>query len=233
MGRGSESVSFFFPAYFDEKSIPTLVKQFHAALKKTGRDFEIVVVDDGSPDRTGEVADSLAAQLDNVRVIHHEKNKGYGAVLATGFSSAKKELAGFTDGDAQYSVRDLPKFLDAMEETDLVIGYRAKRADSFKRKVFQKGYEAMLLVLFGLKVRDPDCSFKMMRANVFRKIRPVSKSGFFSAEMIYRAKRAGLRIREVPVVHFERPYGKSTFLGMRRILRMLGDMLLMRLGLLR
>ena len=225
-----ESVSFFFPAYYDEKSIPKLAREFYSALQKTGRDFEVVIVDDGSPDKTGEVADKLAKELPKLRVVHHEKNRGYGGVLITGFGGARKELAGFTDGDAQYTVKDLPKFLDGIAEADLVVGYRVKRADRFSRILFQRVYKLILLVLFGLRVRDPDCSFKMMRANVFSKIKPVSNSGFFSAEMLYRAKRAGLRIKQVPVTHLERPFGESTFFGFKRIFTMVKDMLKVRFG---
>ena len=137
----SESVSFFFPAYYDEKSIPKLAREFYSALEKTGRDFEVVIIDDCSPDNVGEVAESLAKKMPKLRVVHHEKNRGYGGVLVTGFGGAKKTLAGFTDGDAQYSVKDLQKFLDGMDEADLVIGYRVKRADKFSRTFFQKIYK--------------------------------------------------------------------------------------------
>ncbi len=229
MAKG-ESVSFFFPAYYDEKSIPKLAREFYSALEKTGRDFEVVVIDDCGPDKTGEVADALAGELPKLRVVHHEKNRGYGGVLITGFGGAKKELVGFTDGDAQYSVKDLPKFLDGMNEADLVIGYRVKRADKFSRTFFQKIYKMFLLVFFGLRVRDPDCSFKMMRTGVFPKIKPVSKSGFFSAEMLCKAKKQGLRVKEVPVTHLERKFGESTFFGWRRVLAMFTDMLKVRFG---
>jgi len=230
MAKGSESVSFFFPAYYDEKSIPGLARQFHDALKKTGRDFEVIIVDDGSPDNTGKVADQVASKLPKVRVIHHKKNKGYGGALTTGFLNAKKEFAGFTDGDAQYSVKDLGKFLEGIKESDFVIGYREKRVEGFQRKLVQKVYKIFLFLLFGLRVKDPDCSFKMMRTSIFPKIAPVSKTGFFSAELIYRAKKVGLKIKEVPVTHLARPFGTSTFFGFGRLFASIRDMVKVRLG---
>ncbi|MFC1889853.1 glycosyltransferase family 2 protein [Thermodesulfobacteriota bacterium] len=223
-----ESVSFFFPAYFDEKSIPELMKDFHSALQDTGRAFEIIIIDDCSPDGTGEVADIHAKELCNTRVIHNKRNMGYGGALATGFSNAKMEVVGFTDGDAQYSVRDLPKFLEAIGEADIVVGYRENRAEGLKRKFFKQAYRLFLFLLFGLRVKDPDCSFKMMKAGLFSKMKIVSKSGFFSAELIYKARKAGLRIKEVPVTHLKRQYGKSTFFGVGNIFAMFKDMLQVR-----
>ena len=225
-----DSVSFFFPAYFDEKSLPGVVSDFHGALRETGRDFEIVIIDDGCPDRTGEVADALAKKFGKVRAMHHKKNMGYGATLDDGFSGARKELVGFTDGDAQYSAGDLRLFLDAMGDADIVFGYRRHRAEGGRRALFQRCYKIVFFLLFGVAVRDTDCSFKMMRSSVYRKIRPKSRGGFYSAELVWRAKKNRLRVREVPVRHFKRPYGSSTFFGMKRILHLGAEMLRVRLG---
>ncbi len=230
MAKNNESVSFFFPAYYDKKSLPKLVSDFYKTLQKTGRDFEIIIIDDCSPDGTGAVANKLAKKFPKVRVIHNPKNLGYGGVLFAGFNSAKKDLVGFTDGDAQYSANDFGKFLEAIKDADFVIGYRMNRAEGVSRMIIQNGNKVALFLFFGMRFRDCDCGFKMIRKNVFKKVTPHSKGGFFSAEMIYRAKKNGLRIKEVPVTHLKRPFGKSTFLRWGKIFDFIEDMLKMRIG---
>lgn len=230
MAKNNESVSFFFPAYYDKKSIPKLVSSFYKTLQKTKRDFEIIIIDDCSPDGTGAVANELAKKFSKVRVIHNPKNLGYGGALFTGFNTAKKDLVGFTDGDAQYSVKDLEKFLKAIDQADLVIGYRVNRAEGISRMIIQNGNKVALFLLFGMRFKDCDCGFKMIRKSVFKKIAPHSKGGFFSAEMVYHAKKNGLKIKEVPVTHLKRPFGKSTFLGWGKIFNFIRDMLKMRIG---
>lgn len=228
--KGLESVSFFFPAYYDEKSIPLLVREAHRALAKTKREFEIIVVDDCSPDNTGWVADELSRELSNVRAIHNKRNLGYGGALTVGFSNAKKDLVGFTDGDAQFDVRDLERFLREIEEADIVIGYRINRAEGFQRKLFHDGYKLALRIILGLNLKDPDCGFKMMRTKFFDKIRPNSRSGFFSAEMLCKAKKNKLRIKQIPVKHYNRPFGSSKCFKTKEILIIFKDMLAMRFG---
>ncbi|MBS3058946.1 MAG: glycosyltransferase family 2 protein [Candidatus Diapherotrites archaeon] len=228
-----ESVSFFFPAYFDEKSIPGLVEDFNSSLSKSGREFEIIVVDDCSPDNTGKVADRLAKKFENVRVVHHKKNRGYGGALKSGLSSAKKELIGFTDGDAQFTVEDFPKFLDEIMDADLVIGYRTKRAEGFRRHIIQKCYSLALLLVLSLNVKDPDCAFKLVRRKALNGLTVDSNSGFFSAEFIYRAKKNGLRIKEVPVRHLKRKYGTSRCIGYGKIIETIADLIKFRINTLR
>jgi len=227
--EGMESVSFFFPAYHDEKSLPKIVPKFHSFLKKSGRDFELIVVNDASPDKSGEVAEKLAKKLGRMRVIHHEKNMDYGGALTTGFLSGKKEFVGFTDGDAQYSVEDLPKFMEAMQDADLVIGYRTNRVEGFQRKFFQKIYKLLIFLSFGFAVKDLDCSYNLARRKIFDKITLTSKSGFFSAELVYKAKKAGFKIAEVPVKHLEREFGSSQCFGFNRIKKTARDLLRVRL----
>src|SRR3989338_1438621 len=199
--EGMESVSFFFPAYHDEKSLPKIVPKFHSFLKKSGRDFELIVVNDASPDKSGEVAEKLAKKLGRMRVIHHEKNMDYGGALTTGFLSGKKEFVGFTDGDAQY------------------------RVEGFQRKFFQKIYKLLIFLSFGFAVKDLDCSYKLARRKIFDKITLTSKSGFFSAELVYKAKKAGFKIAEVPVKHLEREFGSSQCFGFNRIKKTARDLL--------
>lgn len=228
MSKGKESVSFFFLAYFDGKSIPKLVRETNAVLKKAGREFEIIVVDDGSPDDTGEVADRLAEEMPNVRVVHHKKNRGYAGTLTTGFLEAKNELVGYTDGDGQYDIRELPRFLEEIGNADIVTGYRANRVEGFTRKVFHDGYRMVLALVLGMHFKDPDCGFKLIRRKVLLKIKPSSKSSFFVAEMLYKAKKNGFVVKEIPVMHLERLYGNSKCFKPKEILAMAKDMLAMR-----
>ena len=225
-----ESVSFFFPAYFDAKSIPILTKKTDAILKKTGRKYEIIIVDDGNTDETGKVADMLAKKMLNVRAVHHKKNKGYAGTLTTGFATAKNQLVGYTDGDGQYDIKSLPNLLKEIENADIVTGYRANRAEGFTRVFFHKGYKMVLLAVLGMNFKDPDCGFKLIRKKVLPKIKPSCKSSFFVAEMLYKAKRNGLRIKEIPVKHLPREFGKSKCFKPTEIIAMGKDVLATRFG---
>lgn len=215
-----ESITFFFPAYFDEKTIPSLVKETNTILEKSKRDYEIIIIDDNSTDNTSKIADKLAVKMKKVRVIHNKENKGYGGTLTIGFSNAKKNLIGFTDGDGQFEVKNLTKFLKTIEKTDIVIGYRKNRTEGLTRKIFHKSYKIYLFLALGMKLKDPDCGFKLLKRKDFKKIKPNSKSGFFSAEMLYNAQKKGLKIKEIPLKHLPRKFGKSKCFTIKEIFTM-------------
>jgi glycosyltransferase involved in cell wall biosynthesis len=186
----------------------------------------VIVVNDGSRDYTGEMLDELERRYDRVRVIHHEKNRGYGGALRTGFSQARKEFVFYTDGDAQYDVRDLPALWQAMDDsTDIVQGYKIGRSDPLHRVIIGRLYHFMTNKAFGIHLKDVDCDFRLIRRSVFDKVQLESDSGVICVEMMTKIRQAGFRIHEVPVHHYHRAYGKSQFFNFRRIARVGADLL--------
>ncbi len=214
------SISVFFPAYNDGGTIPSMVLTALMALRDVADDYEILVINDGSADYTADVLDELASRYPELRVIHHEKNTGYGGALRSGFSHATKELIFYTDGDAQYDPRELVRLLAAWsDDVDLVNGYKISRSDPLHRIVIGRLYHWMVKLAFGLRLRDVDCDFRLMRRSIFDCVHLESDSGVICVELMKKVQDAGFRIVEVPVHHYHRAYGKSQFFNFRRIWR--------------
>ena len=213
-------LSIFFPAYNDSGTIASMVIGAVQAASKLTPDYEVIVVNDGSADRTSAIADELARAYPRVRVIHHAANRGYGGALQTGFRSAAKELVFYTDGDAQYDPGELALLWEAMTpEADLVNGYKISRSDPLHRIVIGRVYHHIVSMLFGLKVRDVDCDFRLMRRRIFETIDLEKTSGVICLEMMKKIQDGGFRIVEVPVHHYHRAFGKSQFFNVPRIAR--------------
>ncbi len=211
-------LSVFFPAYNDSGTIASMVIRAVKAAAELTPDYEVIIVNDGSADATAEIADELARTYPHVRVVHHAKNRGYGGALQTGFRTATKELIFYTDGDAQYDVAELSVLWAAMTpETDLVNGYKISRSDPLHRIIIGRLYHHIVSLLFGLKVRDVDCDFRLMRRSMFDRIELRKTSGVICLEMMKKIHDAGFRIVEVPVHHYHRAYGKSQFFNFPRI----------------
>jgi glycosyltransferase involved in cell wall biosynthesis len=214
------SISVFFPAYNDGGTIPSMVLTALMALRELADDYEILVIDDGSADYTAAVLDELATRYPELRVIHHEKNRGYGGALRSGFTHATKELVFYTDGDAQYDPRELELLVAAWEDgVDMVNGYKISRSDPLHRIVIGRLYHWTVKLAFGLHLRDVDCDFRLMRRSIFDRVHLDSDSGVICVELMKKVQDAGFRIVEVPVHHFHRAYGKSQFFNFRRIWR--------------
>lgn len=212
-------ISVVLPAYNEEENVPKTVGEVVEALKGITQDYEIIVVDDGSKDRTAEVTRELALIHPGVRLVAHEVNRGYGAAVHSGFYAATKELVFMTDADNQFDVSEISKLLPHVGEADLVIGYRAKRQDPFIRKLNALGWCWLINLLFGYTARDVDCAFKLFRREILDNITIESRGATFSAEFLVRAKRKGYRIREVPVSHRPRMAGSQTGARIDVILR--------------
>ena len=222
------SLSVFFPAYYDEHTIEGLTLRSIEAAKKLTDDYEIIIVDDHSPDRTGEIADRLAAEHPAVKAVHHDRNKGVGQALISGYANASKEYVFYTDGDAQYDVDELQRLAEHAADYDLVIGYRLNRAEGPGRTLISRSFNLLVFLLFGIYYRDIDCSFKLVRRRILDGFRFRSDSGFTDAELVIRARRLKARIKEIGVHHHPRRFGSSRCMRTSLGLRILKDMVRLR-----
>ena len=226
-------LSYFFPAHNEEANLRGLVLEALATLPKLADTFEIVVVDDGSRDATGSIADELAvAHPGIVRAVHHPTNLGYGAALLSGFRAAHHDLVAFTDGDRQFRVEDLGRLTERLagpDAPDVVVGYRIKRADPLVRTLYAKAYRFANLVWFRLRVRDVDCACKLFRRKALEGIAVESGGAFFSAELLIKLRAAGRSVVEVGVPHHPRTAGSPTGAKPTVVLRAVRDFWLLRL----
>jgi len=213
-------LTIFFPAYNDSGTIASLVIAARQAARQITDDFEILVINDGSADATGSIADELARNYPEVRVVHHAHNRGYGGALRSGFREASKEFIFYTDGDAQYDPSELAVLWPHMTgEVDLVNGYKISRSDPLHRIVIGRVYHHTVKLLFGLSVRDVDCDFRLMRRRIFDVVGLEHDSGVICLEMMKKIEDGGFRIAEVPVHHYHRAFGKSQFFNVPRLVR--------------
>ena len=219
------SVSVFYPCYNDWGTMGSMVLLTVQTARKLGLDHDITIVDDGSADHTLALLKEIEKRFPDVRVVRHEKNRGYGGALRTGFASGAKEWIFYTDGDAQYDVRELENLLQhAGPDVDVVQGYKIARGDPLYRKIVGRVYHWGVKVAFGLPYRDVDCDFRLIRRSVFDKVKLCRDSGVICVEMMTKIHRAGFRFVEVPVHHFQRAHGKSQFFNFPRIARTLWNL---------
>ncbi len=210
----------FFPAYNDSATIASLVIAAVQTASRLTPDFEVLIVNDGSTDATASIAAELARLYPQVRVIDHGGNRGYGGALRSGFEAATKELVFYTDGDAQYDPREMAVLWPHMREgVALVNGVKISRSDPLHRIVIGRVYHHAVKLLFGLKVRDVDCDFRLMRRAIFERVKLTKASGVICLEMMKKIQDAGFTIAEVGVHHYHRAAGKSQFFNFGRILR--------------
>jgi glycosyltransferase involved in cell wall biosynthesis len=225
------SISVVLPAYNEEKNIEPMVSEVVRVMSDLSDDYEVVVVNDGSRDGTARVVGEAEKRNPQVRLVSHEVNKGYGAALYTGFTSARKDWIFLTDSDKQFNVAEISRLLPFMDTADLIAGYRAPRRDPFQRRLFGKAWTALVTVLFGYTVRDVDCAFKLFRREIVERINIQSRGATFSAEFLVRAKRKGYRFHEVAVTHLPRTAGTQTGAKPAVILRAFRELIQFRLRL--
>jgi glycosyltransferase involved in cell wall biosynthesis len=222
------SISVIFPAYNEEANIEKSVAMAREAMGKFFETIEIIVVNDGSADRTGEILDRMAAEASDVQCIHFEKNSGYGAALRTGLYAAKNDLVFFSDSDLQFDLEEIRHLLEWIDHYEIVAGYRAQRADPPVRRFNAWGWKTLVRMVLGLKVRDIDCAFKLFRREVFDAVKLSSVGAMINTELLVRAQQEGMRIKEVPVSHYPRKAGKQTGSNLRVILKAFRELLEMR-----
>ena len=228
-------LSYFFPAHNEEANLAGLVAEALETLPSLADTFEIVIVNDGSKDATGRIADELTgANPGVVRAVHHPTNYGYGAALRSGFRSSRYEHVAFTDGDRQFQVVDLGRLIERLAEADrpdVVVGYRIKRADPFIRTAYARIYKLANRIFFGLQVRDVDCACKLFRCEALEGIAVESGGAFFSAELLIKLQAAGRSIAQVGVPHYPRTAGSPTGAKPSVVFRAVKDFWFLRLRL--
>ena len=219
-----KGLSAFFPAHNEEGNVERMCNALRIVLPNVAQDFEIIIVNDGSNDKTGEIADRLAAQDEKIRVVHHERNMGYGAAIRSGISACKKEYVFFTDGDNQFDVSQLSLFVPLVSQCDGVIGFRLNRQDNFVRKTNAWAWNRLVQWMFGLKAKDIDCAFKLFHRKVFEKIHLESSGAMISTEMLVKMKRNKYRLHEIGVLHSPRLAGKQTGANLRVIFKAFNEL---------
>lgn len=226
------SVSFFCPAYNDAGNLPELIPTVEEFLQKNAEKFEITIIDDGAKDGTGRVADEMASKYPNVKVVHHEKNKGYNATLKEGFETGKYDYVMYTDGDNQYDVREFEPYLHLLQTNDVLAGYATKKAVSNFRKFQSWVYNTLINVLFLAHFRDINCAMKIFKKPVLGKIKINCNpyGAFIDAELIIKAKKLGYQIAQFSVTHYERKSGIASGSKPKVVLNTIKDMIKLRLN---
>ena len=219
------SFSLVLPAYNEEANISVVVSDALAVVPRFSDDFEIIVVDDGSRDRTAEIVSQLAANDPRVRLQRHGRNRGYGAALATGFRATRGDFVMFMDADRQFDVRDLRLLTPFASEYDIVAGFRMERRDPLHRRVFAELFNVTVRMLFGVHLRDIDCAFKLFRGDLLRSIELTAPGALVNTEIQAKARRQGARLEQVGVHHYPRVAGEATGGSPRVIVRAVGETL--------
>jgi glycosyltransferase involved in cell wall biosynthesis len=229
MNKIIKEISFFLPSFNEEKNIKKSVLNVKKVLEEVADKWEIVIIDDGSKDKTGEIADDLSVEYkNNIRVVHNKPNRGYGGALKSGYEASKYEWIAFADSDGQFNYSEIIKFISKQKESnaDLVLGIRSNRADSFVRKIYTVVWSKILpKVLFGLRVTDYSCGFKLIKKEVYQKVQPlVGEEKVTQIELLIKAQRMGYKFAEIEVKHLPRKFGKQTGANIKVIVRSVRDL---------
>lgn len=221
-----DELSVFFPAYNEEANIRNTVLVAANLLEKIADKWEIIIVDDGSKDNTPRVSDDLARSDERIRVLHHKVNKGYGAALQSGFYQSKYNWVAYNDSDGQFDFGEITKFIAEKDKGDLLLGYRIKRRDSFYRLFLAKGWSLCVFLFFGLRLKDVDCGFKMVKRQVLDNIPRLEseRGGMINAELAIKAKENGFRIKQIGVSHYPRRAGRATGASLNVIVKSFIDL---------
>jgi glycosyltransferase involved in cell wall biosynthesis len=214
-----DALSLFYPMHNEEENIEEAVRRARIALPKFADRYEIILVDDGSRDRTGELADRLAAAHPEVRVVHHPHNRGYGGALRSGIAASRYPWIFYTDGDNQFDLDEIALLLPLRHEHEIVTGYRIARRDPLHRRINGHLFNVFVRALFGVRVRDVDCAFKLYRASIFEGMELRSSGAPIDLEILARARRRGARIAEVGVHHYPREFGEQSGANLAVIVR--------------
>jgi glycosyltransferase involved in cell wall biosynthesis len=197
--------------YNEEGNIRQVVTSAVSVLSKRCEEFEVIIINDGSRDKTREIAEGIASKDRRIKVVNHEKNQGYGAALRSGFAACKHDIIFQCDGDNQYNLEEIDKLLPHINHFDFVVGYRIKRQDPFYRTLEALWYRFLLWAMFGFKLRDANCAFKLFKKNIMDQLDLESKGAIINGEIFIKARKLGFnKIKEVGVHHYPRKTGKQT-----------------------
>ncbi len=213
------SISVFFPCYNEQENVARTTQQAVDVLEKLEADFEVIIVDDGSTDDTGKIAEQIAQQDSRVKLVRHQTNLGYGAALKSGFKAAAKELVFYTDGDGQFDINEMPPLIPLIEQYDIVSCYRLNRQDNLVRKINAWCWTKLGCFLFSMKIRDIDCAFKLYKREIFDNIKLSSSGALIDTEILARALRKGYTVTQTGVHHYPRTAGSQTGANIKVILR--------------
>jgi len=218
------SLSIVIPAHNEEATVQSVVEEVHDVAMKMGLDHEIILVNDGSTDRTGEIGRELALRIPVFRLVEHFPSRHYGGALKAGFSASAKEYIAFIPADKQFSFEEISRLMAELPEADIVTGYRANRRDNLVRRLNGVGWNMVVWLLFGYLCRDIDCGFKLFRREILTHVRLVSDGAPIDTELLAGAKARGFRIAEVELTHLPRTAGSSTGADFRVIVRAFVDL---------
>lgn len=218
------SISFFFPCYNEAENVGSMIEQCVKVGEDYGIDYEVIVVDDGSRDKSPALVNQWSVKNPRVKLVQHPQNYGYGAALRTGLKSAKKDLVFLTDGDNQFHLTDIEKLFSKIDSCDVVAGYRIVRQDKAHRRLNGYLWTQLTKTLFGLKVRDVDCAFKLFRRKCLDGLELKSNQLLIHAEILARLKKKGCKIEEIGIPHYPRTAGKATATHPLRILKTFGEL---------
>lgn len=230
MTEKKPSISVFFPFLNDWGTVGSLVGLAIATVEKLTDDWEIIIVNDGSKKEDREALEKIVRSLTRpglvkkgpafIRIINHEKNRGYGGALRSGFANATKDLIFYTDCDAQYDPRELKLLYEAMKaDVDMVNGYKIRRQDPWFRILIGRLYHYAVKYAFDLPIRDTDCDFRLIKKDVFKKVNLFENTGTICVELVKKIDYHRFKIVEAPVHHYWRTSGKSQFFNIKRLFK--------------
>ncbi len=215
----SVAITVFFPCYNEQDNVERTCGQAVDVLERICADYEVIIVDDGSKDETGLIADRLASQNNRIKVIHHCNNRGYGAALTSGFRVASKPLVFYTDGDGQFDINEMPQLLPLIEKYDIVSCFRLDRKDPLVRKINGWCWTKLVNIMFGMRIKDIDCAFKLYRTEIFKDMKLSSRGALIDTEVLARAIRKGCTVTQVGVHHYPRTAGSQTGANLKVVIR--------------
>lgn len=225
---GKPDISFFLPVYNDERTVRQVIEKAIKLFNEIANQYEIVVIDDASPDKAGEIADQLTLQYHQVKVVHHEVNMGYGAAIKSGIANTKYDWICMVDGDDEYDIGDLERMIELRQYYGLIIGFRYKKMYSTKRIFISHVYNSVLRLLFKTKFRDISTGIRVFRRSIFEHIDLNANSPFIGAEMAIKTMLSGIPVGEVGIQTFPRKFGSGSATSKKNIINTIRDMLLMR-----
>lgn len=206
-----KSISVFLPAYNEEENIKTCTLSIKKYLDERFKDYEILVISDGSSDKTNKIVAELAKKDKRIKLFARKKKLGYGAGLRAGFAHSSKDLIFYTDADNQFNIEEMDKLLPLLSSYDIISAYRVNRKDPLMRLFIANVYNMLIRILFNLKIPDIDASFKLYKKEIFKNMRLVTNTGLTDAEVLIKAQRQGFKIGQIGVKHYPRIHGRTSY----------------------